>query len=130
MSSSIPGNLRFTATHEWVLVDKEEVRIGITDHAQALLGDLVFVDLPAVGNTVCKGDEIGVVESVKAASDFYSPLNGVIIAVNPKVSEDPALVNHDPYGDGWLVKMKPDSMSELDELLHAQAYEQAIAEEE
>ncbi|GGI87501.1 glycine cleavage system protein GcvH [Legionella impletisoli] len=128
--SDVPANLKFTETHEWILFDKNEATIGITDHAQELLGDLVFVDLPEVGNTVSSGDELGVVESVKAASDFYTPISGIILAVNPKVCEDPALVNQDPYGKGWLVKIKPSSPAEVENLLDAAAYEQEISEEE
>ncbi|WP_133130669.1 glycine cleavage system protein GcvH [Legionella yabuuchiae] len=128
--SDVPANLKFTETHEWILVNDGEATIGITDHAQRLLGDLVFVDLPEVGNTVSSGDELGVVESVKAAADFYTPISGVIVAVNPKVCEDPALVNQDPYGTGWLVKIKPNSPAEIENLLDAEAYEQEIAEEE
>jgi glycine cleavage system H protein len=127
--SNLPKDLKFTTTHEWALCEGDEVTIGITDHAQELLGDLVFVDLPEVGNKVCAGDELGVVESVKAASDFYAPISGVIISVNPKVCEDPALVNHEPYDKGWLVKLKPDSPSELDSLLDLEHYKQEISEE-
>jgi glycine cleavage system H protein len=128
--SHIPGNLKFSSTHEWVSHDADTATIGITDHAQKLLGDLVFVDLPEVGNNVCQGDEIGVVESVKAASDFYAPISGSIIAVNHKVCEDPALVNNDPYGGGWLVKIKPDTLSDIDKLANAKSYQKEIAEDD
>ncbi|WP_133128561.1 glycine cleavage system protein GcvH [Legionella nagasakiensis] len=124
--NDIPKELRFTKTHEWIRKDKEELTLGITEHAQQLLGDLVFVELPEVGNTVCAGDEIGVVESVKAASDFYAPIGGVIIAVNHKVSEDPALVNKDPYGEGWLVKIRANNPNEIKELLDAEQYKNEI----
>lgn len=128
--SSVPKNLKYTKTHEWVLSDNDQATIGITEYAQALLGDLVFVDLPEVGNRVCAGDDIGVVESVKAAADFYTPISGVIVAVNPKACQDPSLVNKEPYGSGWLVKIKPDSLSELEALLDAEAYAKKIAEDE
>lgn len=127
--SDIPTPLYFTKTHEWVKQEEDALTLGITDHAQQLLGDLVFVELPEVGNKVCVGDEIGVVESVKAASDFYAPASGVIIAVNHKVSEDPSLVNKDPYGSGWLVKIKPSNAHELEELLNSEQYELEISED-
>lgn len=128
--SNIPSDLKYTSTHEWVQTNSDdELTMGITEHAQELLGDLVFVDLPEVGNKICAGDDLGVVESVKAASDFYAPVSGVVVGVNPKVSEDPALVNQHPYEDGWLVKIKPDSSSELEELLSAEEYKK-VAEEE
>lgn len=127
--SNIPGDLKYTSTHEWVQINNDdELTMGITEHAQELLGDLVFVDLPEVGNKICAGDDLGVVESVKAASDFYAPVSGVVVRVNAKVSEDPALVNQHPYIDGWLVKIKPDSPSELEELLSAEAYKKVVEE--
>lgn len=128
--SDIPKNLKFTKTHEWVKKEGDEITLGITAHAQELLGDLVYVELPEVGNTICSGDEIGVVESVKAASDFYAPINGVVVAVNHKVSEDPALVNQSPYDEGWLVKIKPDSSNEIDDLLNADEYQDKTKEGE
>ena len=100
------ADLKFTRTHEWLKSNGTEMTIGITEHAQQLLGDMVFVELPEKGDEVNAGDELGVVESVKAASDFYAPISGVVIAVNQQVSENPALVNSDPYGAGWLVKIK------------------------
>src|SRR3989338_8117350 len=99
--------LRFTSTNEWLKQQEDEVVVGITDHAQQLLGDMVFVELPEVGDQVNAGDELGVVESVKAASDFYAPISGVVTAVNQQVSDNPAIVNNDPYDTGWLVRMKP-----------------------
>ena len=99
-------NLKFTTTHEWLDSTGTEMKIGITEHAQELLGDMVFVELPEVGKEVMAGDELGVVESVKAASDFYAPISGVVVAINNVVNENPALVNSDPYGAGWLVKIK------------------------
>jgi glycine cleavage system H protein len=123
------SDLKFTHTHEWLKTDKDEFIVGITDHAQQLLGDMVFVELPEIGKTVKSGDELGVVESVKAASDFYAPISGTIIAVNNSVSENPAIVNTDPYGEGWLVKIKPDNHQEVNNLLNAEEYKQEIAEE-
>src|SRR5262245_61930952 len=100
------SDLKFTHTHEWLENNGKEITVGITDHAQQLLGDMVFVELPQEGDEVKAGDELGVVESVKAASDFYAPISGVVVAINQKVSENPALVNSDPYGAGWLVKLR------------------------
>jgi glycine cleavage system H protein len=123
------NHLKFTKTHEWVKEDDSEATIGITDHAQALLGDMVFVELPAVGREVSAGDELGVVESVKAASDFYAPVSGTVIAVNSAVAENPALVNSDPYALGWLVKLKPSKPAELSALLTADQYQTQLANE-
>ncbi|QRN02518.1 glycine cleavage system protein GcvH [Legionella sp. MW5194] len=123
------NDLKFTQTHEWLKQNNEEMIVGITDHAQQLLGDMVFVELPEVGDEVSAGDELGVVESVKAASDFYAPLSGTVIAVNEEVNSNPALVNSDPYGAGWLVKMKASNPAELENLLNAEQYQQEIAED-
>ncbi len=124
-----PSDLKFTKTHEWLKKNQDEITIGITEHAQQLLGDMVYVELPKVGAKVTAGDELGVVESVKAASDVYSPISGVVIALNQKVSEDPALINSDPYGAGWLVKLKADNLAELDDLLDAEQYHNETAED-
>lgn len=127
--SETPKNLKFTKTHEWINHDSAEMIMGITEHAQQLLGDMVFVDLPQVGDEVTAGDEIGVVESVKAASDFYAPISGVITAVNQQVNQDPALVNSDPYGAGWLVKIRASNSEEMSVLLDAEQYQKEIAED-
>lgn len=121
--------LKFTQTHEWLQADADEMTVGITEHAQQLLGDMVFVELPEEGDEVKAGDELGVVESVKAASDFYAPISGVVIAVNQQVNENPALVNADPYGAGWLVKIRASNPAELNELLNADQYQNEIAED-
>ncbi|CAM2842841.1 glycine cleavage system protein GcvH [Legionella worsleiensis] len=123
------NELKFTATHEWLKPGQEEVTIGITDHAQQLLGDMVFVELPEIGDEVTAGQELGVVESVKAASDFYAPISGVVTAINDAVVENPAIVNTDPYSTGWLVKIKPNNPSQINELLSADQYQNEIAEE-
>ena len=123
------NELKYTHTHEWALAGDEDMTVGITEHAQQLLGDMVFVDLPEIGNHVAAGDELGVVESVKAASDFYAPISGVVVAVNQQVNEHPALVNTDPYGAGWLVKIRPNNPSEINELLTEEQYNTEIAEE-
>lgn len=123
------NDLKFTATHEWLKKEADEVTIGITDHAQQLLGDMVFVELPEIGDTVRAGEELGVVESVKAASDFYAPISGVVTAVNTAIIDNPAIVNSDPYNAGWLVKLKPSHPDEINELLSADQYQNEIAED-
>ncbi len=124
------NELKYTKTHEWLKQDQDEVIIGITDHAQQLLGDMVFVELPEIGDRVEAGDELGVVESVKAASDFYAPVAGTVVAVNEKVIAEPSIVNNDPYQTGWLVKLKPSALHELNNLLTAEQYQNEIVEEE
>ncbi len=114
--------VRYTAEHEWVAVEANVATIGITDHAQRALGDLVFVELPAVGSSLAKGAVAGVVESVKAASDIYAPLSGRIVEVNPATVETPELVNSDPMGAGWLFKIEIGNPAEVDGLLDEGAY--------
>src|ERR1700727_2271408 len=97
------NELKFTSTHEWLKANQDEVTIEITEHAQELLGDMVFVELPEIGDLVSAGDELGVVESVKAASDFYAPVSGVVTAINESIIENPSIVNTNPYTEGWLV---------------------------
>ena len=121
-----PKNLKFTETHEWLDATEDDMKIGITAHAQELLGDMVFVELPQVGDEIHAGDELGVLESVKAASDFYAPISGVVVEVNEHVSENPALVNSDPYGEGWLVKMRPHDIEELNTLLDDEEYQNEL----
>ena len=124
------NDFKFTKTHEWIKEEQYEVIVGITEHAQELLGDMVFVELPEVGDTVQAGDELGVVESVKAASDFYAPVSGVVTAINEEVVAEPSLVNSDPLHTGWLVKLKPNNPEELNNLLSADEYQNDIAEED
>ena len=130
MSSIIPAELRYTESHEWARVnDDGTITVGITDHAQNLLGDLVFVEIPEVGRAVAAGESCAVVESVKAASDVYSPLEGVIVEVNEALADKPELINEDPYGEGWIFRLKTEAA--LDGLLDAKAYEAiAFAEDE
>ncbi|AMG30159.1 glycine cleavage system protein H [Grimontia hollisae] len=129
--SNIPSELKFTSSHEWVRPEGDGVyTVGISDHAQALLGDMVFVDLPDVGDTVDAGDDCAVAESVKAASDIYSPLTGEIVAINEELDGAPELVNSDPYGDGWLFQIRISDQGEIDDLLDAEAYQDSIDEEE
>ncbi len=121
--SDIPTDLRYRESHEWVrLEDDGSVVVGISDHAQAALGDMVFVELPEPGLSYAQGDACAVVESVKAASDIYAPISGEILEFNSALEDDPALVNSDPYGDGWLFSMTPNDPDELDELLTAAEY--------
>jgi glycine cleavage system H protein len=127
--SSIPRELKYLDSHEWARVESDgTVTVGISDHAQGALGDLVFVETPEVGRTVTKGGAAAVVESVKAASDVYSPVSGEIIAANEALSATPELVNSDPYGQGWLFKVKPSNSGELSSLLDAKAYEKVVEE--
>ena len=123
---SIPTNLRYTESHEWIRKEPDNtLTIGITDHAQAALGDIVFLDLPAAGRAVQAGDEVAVVESVKAASDIYAPVAGEIIEANSAAIDAPESVNSDPYG-AWLFKLKPANLDDIDALLEAAGYAKAI----
>ncbi|MCU9946492.1 glycine cleavage system protein GcvH [Pseudomonas sp. PDM13] len=120
--SNIPADLRYAPSHEWARLEADgSVTVGISDHAQEALGDVVFVELPDVGKTLAAGQEAGVVESVKAASDIYSPVSGEVIAVNQLLTDSPENVNSDPYG-AWFFKLKPANTAELDKLLDAAAY--------
>ncbi len=119
-----PTTKRFTATHEWLLPDGELMIMGITEHAQALLGDLVYIELPRVGTQVTQGAPLGVVESVKAAADFYAPISGEVVAVNAAVQDNVALVNLSPEQDGWLVKLLPSHANEFTTLLETAQYQQ------
>lgn len=124
--SIILNDLKYAETHEWVRLQGNRATVGVTDHAQQELLDVVFVELPQVGRKVRKGEACVVVESVKAASDVYSPVSGEIISVNPDLGKNPALVNTDPYGKGWMFDIKLSDPKELDSLLSAEKYRQAI----
>lgn len=127
--SDIPENLKYTKDHEWIAeTDDGTAIVGITDHAQEALGDLVFVELPEMHRDVASGDVCAVVESVKAASDVYSPISGNVNEVNVALDDAPELVNEDPYGEGWLFRLTPSSPVELEELLDADAYGRVLAE--
>lgn len=119
---NVPENLKYTSSHEWVRLDGDEASVGITDHAQAELTDIVYVELPAVGSTVEAGSTVAVVESVKAASDIYSPLNGTVCEVNQQLQSNPGLLNTDPYGEGWLFKLEIKDPKEVESLNDASAY--------
>ncbi|TXJ74709.1 glycine cleavage system protein GcvH [Streptomyces lavendulae] len=126
--SYIPTDLRFAESHEWARPEADgTVTAGLSDHAQRALGDVVFVELPGVGKIFAAGDAIGVIESVKAASDIYAPVGGEVIAVNEELAESPELINEEPY-EAWFFKLKPSNTSELDKLLDAAGYKAAIGE--
>jgi glycine cleavage system H protein len=127
--STVPDELKFTPSHEWVLIEDDFAIVGITDFAQTLLGELVYVELPDVGDVIAQGESCAVVESVKAASDVYCPLNGQIIEVNEELADQPELVNDDPYSNGWLFKIQMDKPEQLDELLTPEEYQKQVAEE-
>ena len=121
--SDIPAELKYAATHEWARLEEDgTVSVGISDHAQSALGDVVYIEAPELGLTVSAQEEAGVVESVKAASDIYAPIGGTVGAVNDALTDAPETVNQDPYGDGWFFKLTPNDPTELDELLDAEGY--------
>lgn len=126
--SKVPENLKYTKTHEWVRqLDDGRLEVGITDHAQGLLGDIVFVELPELGGSFRGSEECAVIESVKAASDIYSPVGGEVIAVNEKLTDTPEIVNRDPYGEGWIFRLQAKNAGDLGQLLDAAGYSALIA---
>jgi len=126
----IKSELKYSKDHEWVLVEGNKVKIGITDHAQDSLGDVVFVDLPEEGDKVTANESFGTVESVKAVSDVYSPVSGKVVESNSALADSPELVNSDPYGEGWMIVVELDDPSQLDDLMSAEEYEAFLKEEE
>jgi len=125
--SNVPAELKYIASHEWLrLEDDGTITVGITDHAQDLLGDVVFVELPEVGANISVDEEISVVESVKAASDVYAPISGEVVAVNESLEDDPEIINSDPYGEGWFFRMQPDNMEDYEALMSADEYENEL----
>ncbi len=129
--SQTPSELKYASSHEWARLEEDgTVTVGISDHAQDALGDVVFVELPEVGNTLAAGEEAGVVESVKAASDIYAPIGGEVLAVNEQLEDEPETVNSDPYNDGWIFKLQPTDSSELDALLNAEDYQSRCDEDD
>ena len=122
----LPEDLKYAQDHEWARLEGDRIRIGISDFAQDQLGDITFVELPGVGDTFSKGDEFGTLESTKAVSELYMPTSGEVLEVNTVLEDDPALVNSDPYGNGWMVLIKPDDPGELDELMGRAAYLEAL----
>ena len=127
--SNVPAELSYTSEHEWVsaLTAEGTVRVGITDHAQDALGDVVYVDLPSVGDSVAAEDSFGEIESTKSVSDLFAPIAGEIVAVNEGLEDDPALVNSDPYGEGWIIEIRPENADDLANLLDAEAYKAELA---
>jgi len=127
MSSSYPKDRKYTKEHEWALLEKGIAIVGITWYAQSKLKDIVYVELPKVGKKIKKGDVLAVVESVKTASDIYAPLSGEVIEVNVKLERNPEIINKDPYGEGWIAKIKIENEDEIKELLSAEEYEKLIS---
>lgn len=129
--SHTPRELKYASSHEWARLEEDgTVTVGITDHAQGALGDVVFVELPEVGTVLAAGDEAGVVESVKAASDIYAPIGGEVIGINEQLEDEPEMVNSDPYNDGWFFKLQPSESSEMEALLSAGDYQQQCDDED
>jgi glycine cleavage system H protein len=126
----IPEDLKYSREHEWALVEENVATVGITDFAQEQLGDIVFVELPAVGDKVAKDEPVGVIESVKAVSDIYAPVSGIVVEINDDLPESPEMINDDPYGDGWIVKIEFDDPTDLDDLLGSDAYEEYLADQQ
>lgn len=125
---NFPTNVKYTSEHEWIRLENDEAIIGITDYAQDQLGDIVFVDVTAEGETLEQGEVFGTIEVVKTVSDLFLPIDGEIVEVNPELEEHPELVNKDPYGEGWIIRIKPTDASQMDELLDAEAYKKIINE--
>ena len=127
--SDLPTELKYASSHEWARLESDgTVVVGITDHAQAALGDIVYIELPEVGATLDAGSEIAVVESVKAASDIYSPLSGEVIEINPALEDEPGTVNLSPYADGWFFRVKPSEVNELENMMDASDYQSMVDE--
>lgn len=125
--AKVPDNMFYTEEHEYVLREGDEIVVGITDYAQGELSDIVFVELPEVGASFTKTEPFGTIEAVKAVSELYTPAGGEVVAVNESLADDPAVVNRDPYGDGWMVRLRLNDPAELDELLSPDAYKALIA---
>ncbi len=126
---NLPENCRYTQVHEWARAERDKVRVGINDYAQDQLDDVVFVELPQVGDTFEKGEEFGTVESVKAVSELYMPVGGEVIAINSILEDSPQLVNESPYGEGWMIDVRPTDPTEMDALLTRQAYLEMLGKE-
>jgi glycine cleavage system H protein len=124
---NIPAELKYTTDHEWLKIEGDTVVVGITDYAQGELGDVVFVELPEEGTEIDKGESFGTIEAVKAVADLFTPVSGEVVGINEELEDAPETVNKDPYGDGWMVKIKLSDTSELDELMDAAAYESHIS---
>ncbi|BAJ03502.1 glycine cleavage system protein GcvH [Shewanella violacea] len=128
--SNIPTELRYASSHEWIRKEEDgSYTVGISEHAQELLGDMVFIELPDVGDTVTAGEDCAVAESVKAASDIYAPISGEVLAINEALEDSPELVNSDAFGDGWFFRVMPSDTAEIENLLNAEGYQAVIDEE-
>ena len=121
-----PSELKYASTHEWVRIEGDLVVTGISDHAQDALGDLVYVEAPELGRQLTAGEQAGVVESVKTASDIHAPISGIVVEINEALEEDPDFVNDDPYGKGWIYKIKPNDIADVEELLSSEQYEAGL----
>jgi glycine cleavage system H protein len=121
-----PSELKYASTHEWVRIEGDLVVTGISDHAQDALGDLVYVETPEVGQQITAGEQAGVVESVKTASDIHAPVSGTVVEINANLEDDPDFVNDDPYGKGWIYKIKPDNIADVEQLLSSTTYEAGL----
>mgnify|MGYP000335885113 FL=1 len=126
MSSPIPKELKYTEDHEWVKVDGDTATVGITDHAQSELGDIIFIEFPEINDLFERMEPFGTIEAVKTVADLFSPLNGKIIEINKELEDSPELVNSDPYGKGWIVKVSVDKLDQLNDLLSSESYENHI----
>lgn len=125
---NVPANLKYTKDHEWIKVDGNVATVGVTDFAQSQLGDIVFIEIETVGETLAKEEVFGTIEAVKTVSDMFMPVAGEVLEVNPKITEQPDVVNKDPYGDGWMIKVKVSNPAELNELLSPEQYKATINE--
>ncbi|BDX37242.1 glycine cleavage system H protein [Tenuifilaceae bacterium CYCD] len=125
---NVPSNLKYTKDHEWIKVDGDTAVVGVTDFAQSQLGDIVFVEIETVGETLAKEEVFGTIEAVKTVSDMFMPVGGEVLEVNPKISDQPDVVNKDPYGEGWMIKIKISNPAELNELLTPEQYKGTINE--
>lgn len=125
---NVPANLMYTKDHEWIKVDGNVATVGVTDFAQSQLGDIVFIEIETVGETLAKEEVFGTIEAVKTVSDMFTPVAGEVLEVNPKITEQPDVVNKDPYGDGWMIKVKISNPAELNELLSPEQYKGTINE--
>ncbi|MEE0861135.1 MAG: glycine cleavage system protein GcvH [Paludibacteraceae bacterium] len=123
---NFPSDIRYTAEHEWIRVEGEEAYVGITDYAQSELGEIVFVDVPTIGEEVAQGEVFGSIEAVKTVSDLNIPVTGEVLAINEELDAQPELVNNDPYGEGWIIKIAVKDIAELDNLMDAEAYQATI----